>query len=229
MTPVGVVTGLTAEADCLGRAAGTDADGALAFFTSGGNADRAYAGAKDLLAQGCGGLISFGLAGGLAAELEPGDIVIADRVVLPDGRAITSDGDWRARWLAAAPPGIREATIAGSDTVVATAAAKQDLALRTGAAAVDMESHAVARAADEAARPWIALRAIADPAGRGIPAPALAGQAEDGSIRPLAVLVKLATQPWQVPALIRLAADSAAGFAALRRVARVDGAFYRLP
>ena len=85
-----------------------------------------------------------------------------------------------------------------------------------------MESHAVAAAAARAGVPFIAVRAIADPAERAIPTSALAGLAPDGSTRPIAVVARLALRPWQIAGVIRLAADSAAALAALRGVALRD-------
>ncbi|MEI7607851.1 MAG: nucleoside phosphorylase, partial [Rhodospirillaceae bacterium] len=64
--------------------------------------------------------------------------------------------------------------------------------------------------------PFLMLRAVADPAERGIPAPALAGLGPDGEPRPGAVALRLLAAPWTLPALLRLARDSEAGLAALR-------------
>jgi adenosylhomocysteine nucleosidase len=83
---------------------------------------------------------------------------------------------------------------------------------------VDMESHVVAAVAAAAGLPFLVIRAIADPAGRALPAAALAGLSPDGGTRPWTVLLALARSPGQLIALIRLAGDSAAGIAALGRV-----------
>jgi hypothetical protein len=112
--------------------------------------------------------------------------------------------------------------IAGSDTAVTTAAAKSNLQRSTGAAAVDLESHAVAAAAHAAGLPLLVVRAIADPADRPIPAAALAGLAPDGHMRPFAVLAKLALRPWDLARMARLAEDTRAAHRALRRVAALD-------
>ena len=47
---------------------------------------------KRLREKGVAGLVSFGLAIGLAPVLRPGDVVIADSVVLPGGKSIATDG-----------------------------------------------------------------------------------------------------------------------------------------
>ncbi|MFP4003003.1 MAG: hypothetical protein ACLFV8_04440, partial [Alphaproteobacteria bacterium] len=89
----------------------------------------------------------------------------------------------------------------------------------SGAAAVDMESHAVARAARERGLPWAAIRAVADPANRTIPATAMAGLAPDGTARPWRVIRELTARPQDLPALIRLGRDAQAGLATLRGAA----------
>src|SRR4051812_47660360 len=43
-------------------------------------------GARALLADGADGLISFGIAGGLAPGLRPGTLVVATEVITEDGR-----------------------------------------------------------------------------------------------------------------------------------------------
>ena len=61
------------------------------IHVSGGSALRARAGAEGLRQKGVAGLVSFGLAIGLAPVLRPGDVVVADSVVLPSGRSIATD------------------------------------------------------------------------------------------------------------------------------------------
>jgi len=51
----------------------------------------------------------------------------------------------------------------------------------TGAIAVDLESHLVAQAAARAGRPFLILRAIADPASRSLPPAAVNGLDSDGN------------------------------------------------
>ncbi|HEV7874836.1 MAG TPA: phosphorylase, partial [Enterovirga sp.] len=91
---------------------------------------------------------------------------------------------------------------------------------RTGAAAVDMESHVAAAFAHEHGLPFSALRIISDGANRVLPP--VAGQAmrADGGIDLPAVLASLARQPRQLPALLGTAIDAATAFIALRSVSR---------
>src|SRR5262249_60264974 len=82
-----------------------------------------------------------------------------------------------------------------------------------GGAAVDMESPAGAGEAVAAGLPFLVIRAIADPAGRALPAAALAGLAPDGSARPWAVLLSLLRRPPQLIGLGPAVGGRAAGVA----------------
>jgi hopanoid-associated phosphorylase len=233
---IGIVVGLVREAEAFAPALRALSSAARPLlFCSGGSVERARFGVERMIEDGVAGLLSFGMAGGLDPALEPGDVLVAERVVAPDGTSYAGDASWAAA-LVAPPaelvgcPDCRLAVIAGVDAPVLSAAAKRALRERTGAAAVDMESHVVAEAAARHGLPYIAVRAIADPAGRAIPSAALAGLAPDGGTRPLAVLARLMLRPWQIPDLVRLAADSAAALEALRGVAAGDARrLLRLP
>ncbi|HLO78401.1 MAG TPA: hypothetical protein VK196_18250, partial [Magnetospirillum sp.] len=85
----------------------------------------------------------------------------------------------------------------------------------TGAAAVDMESGAVARVAAQHGLPFLALRAIADPAGQSLPAPVLRIVDGQGRIRIRGALWALATHPL---ATAMLAFQAGAARNALRRL-----------
>jgi nucleoside phosphorylase len=125
----------------------------------------------------------------------------------------TGTGSGPERPLAAA------SLVAGSDALVLDPAAKAALGRRTGAAAVDMESHRLATVAAEAGLPCFVVRAVSDPAGRALPA--LAATALDAAGRPRigAVLAGLARRPGDLAALIRAARDSRAALATLRGAA----------
>ncbi len=232
MTRLGVVTGLAAEADCIHRAAATlpEKKRPLSYCASASaSAERARAGAERLLAEGAGALISFGIAGGLDIALAPGSLVVADAVVPPEGPSIETDPRWRDNLVARLAPGeATVAAIAGCDRVVATVAEKRALLDRTGAVAVDMESHGVAAAAQAAGVPLLIVRVVADPAARAVPSVALHALGADGRPRPAAIIARLATKPWEIVPLLRIALDSRRAFAVLGRVAAVDPAAFAL-
>ena len=220
MPGLGVLVGMTAEAACL---APLGAAARIAF--SGAQAALARRRTEALVAEGAAGLVSFGIAGALVPDRRPGRLLLPPTVVGLDRHdAWPVDRRWHRllaeRAMAAGLVLDAGVSLCGSDRPVTTAADKAALAAVTGAAAVDMESHIVAAVARAHGLPFLVLRAIADPAERAIPAPALAGLGADGQTRPWAVAARLLAAPWTLPALIRLAADSAAALAALAEAIR---------
>ena len=185
----------------------------LCLLAGGGLPEGAEAAAEWLVSQGVGGLVSFGLAGGLDPALHPGDIVVPHSV--RDGDHVTAtDPRLSARF---GPP----AGILFADTAVVTnSREKARLFERTGAIAIDLESGAVARVAMRHGLPFAVLRAICDPAERDLPPAALAALDNAGAIGIARVLASVVRHPNQVPALIALGRDAAAARVALKRRVR---------
>ena len=220
MTRVGVVTGLAAEARLIGRLVDDTGNDAPLIACAGPGRGEESAG--QLIDRGAGALLSFGLAGGLDPWLKPGDLICPDRVLRADGGAIQTDTIWRGRVLAEARiAGIdmAEGALYGHGEPVAQIDAKRRLARESGAAAVDMESHAVAAIAARHGRKFIALRAVVDTADRSVPSAALAAMDPAGHIRGVAVALALLRSPGQIPAMIGLARDTRIAMRALRRSA----------
>ena len=155
------------------------------------------------------GVISFGVAGGLDPTLKSGDLVVATEVMAGDTRWLAgltlSD-----ELLASIPLGGRRvirAGLAGVEQVIAAQDGKAALRSETGAAAVDMESHIAAAYAAEAGLPFAALRVISDPAGRALPALAMAAIKPNGDIDLRKVLRGLARNPFTLRALVSTGID----------------------
>jgi adenosylhomocysteine nucleosidase len=163
-------------------------------------------------------LLSVGIAGALDPGLRVGDLV--------------ADGDeaWCAALIAEArptpgpaspslaPP--RRGGVRGVDQPAASI--EEKAALRaTGAAAVDMESHIVARVAAAHNLPYAVFRIISDTASHTLPPAARVPLNEDGTVNLPAVLAALARNPAQLPALIRTARDANLALKTLLR--RLDG------
>lgn len=145
---------------------------------------------------GCGSLWSLGLAGGLDPALSAGALLLPAAVLTPDGvlRAPAVDA-LRAALGAAAPRGGRLLTAAAA---IATIEEKRALRAATGAAAVDMEAAGVADAAAELGLPWVALKAILDPADLPLPAPLARCARADGGLRVGGLLAALlAPRAWR--------------------------------
>jgi adenosylhomocysteine nucleosidase len=212
---IGVVTGLVAEARCLRQ-------GQNRFVCTGGDSARARAGAERLVAQDVCALCSFGLAGGLQPGLTSGSLLLPEAVITLSDERIETDTVWRERLdYLAVTEGLdpKRLTVVGSDEVAATPDAKAALFKATGAAAVDMESHAVGEVAMAARLPFVVVRVVADTYDETIPNAAREGLGEDGHIRPLAVLLELMRRPQETGSLIRLGRESGRALSALRRVA----------
>jgi hopanoid-associated phosphorylase len=167
------------------------------------------------------GLVSFGCAAGLAPEMRTGTCVIA-RTVLAIGEAFVTDPQWSARMLAALPKAVH-ADLASVERPIQLPAEKRGLHARTGAVAVDMESHIAGRLARERGLPFAALRVVLDPAGRAVPKAALAGHGSDGSSDVRAVMRALWRRPRELPEVIRLGFDFAIASRALLRCRRQLG------
>jgi adenosylhomocysteine nucleosidase len=208
---LGVVVGLATEARIARRAGWRVAIG-------GGTAAGATAAAIALIEQGCTGLISFGLAGGLDPALRPGALVVPSAVIAGEVRHATDAA------LSHILGGMTPHTVAGADAIVAGIAAKRALRKLTGAAAVDLESGAVARTATTRGLPFAVLRAICDPADCALPPAALLALDAGGEVSAWRVLASLAAHPAQIPALFALARDAAAAKRSLAaRIRQVAG------
>jgi len=147
-------------------------------------------------------ILSCGIAGALAPSLRPGDVVIDGNVLLVER-------------LGQALPHAHRGGIVGSDAIAASAAEKRILHERTGAIAVDMESHVAARVAVLKGVPFAALRVISDCADDDLPPAALVGMRPDGGMALGAVLASLARNPRQLPALIRTGRQADQAFRSL--------------
>jgi hopanoid-associated phosphorylase len=187
--------------------------------------------------KGCHGVLSFGIAGGLAPHLKPGACVVA-RSVISDGGRYPSDSSWaqsligRVQGRTSRRAGLQRVSfgdIVGSDVPVAGVDIKRRLYEMTGAVAVDMESHVAARIAVEHGVPFAAFRVITDPSHRALPPAALVATNAEGGVDFHAIIRSLIDHPAQVAMLFRLALDSWAARRALVPSRRFLGPTLGLP
>jgi adenosylhomocysteine nucleosidase len=169
----------------------------------------------DRLSAGARGIISIGIAGGLAPGLQPGQWIVAD-AVLVDDVSVPTDRLWTGR-LAARLPEATRGLMVGANAMVAEAAQKAALHRATGALAVDMESHVVARVAERHRLPFAVARVVSDAAQRSLPPAARVGMKSDGRMDLPAVLRSLMAHPGQLPALMRTGLEAERSFRALLR------------
>ena len=129
--------------------------------------------AERLLGCGVTRLANWGVAGALDATLAAGDVLIVDRVrYARDDPGFATDIDANEHLAATLAPAlrVRRGTLWSAAQPVATLSEKQALAECSGAIAVDMEAAPVAAVAQRAKLPFVAVKAICDPATRELPA-----------------------------------------------------------
>ncbi len=206
------VCGLAAEAR-IARAAG------FSTVIGAGDRDRTTALVEEAVRRAnC--LVSFGIAGALAPQLRPGDVVISTEVVSDGGRRRAEDS-FRLRVAGLAGGiGAIQGPVLGARRVIASSSEKRRIWEATGALAVDLESDVVARVAASAGIPFVVVRTIADTAHRELPPAALIPLAEDGAPDLTRVLACVIRRPRQLAALFGLARETRAALAALVLPAR---------
>lgn len=175
----------------------------------------------------CGGLVSFGVAGGLDPALKPGACVVASSIVAGSSR-IATDSHWSEQLIKTIPDAVY-GILAGVRAPVADPAAKRALHEKTGAIAVDMESHVVAKVAAAHGLPMAAIRVITDPAMRALPEAVLAAMRPDGTTSIIAMVRSLMKRPRELPALVQTALDARAARSTLLRGRQLLGPGLGLP
>ncbi|MBI4201064.1 MAG: hypothetical protein HY531_02095 [Chloroflexi bacterium] len=136
------------------------------------------------------GLLTWGFAGGLAASLLPGDVVLADRVVeLSTGEHFPCQGDLLPLRF------VQRGALLCAHRVIGSAAEKQRLGEDWQAVAVDLESAGVARAAALAAVPFAAIKSITDDFRHSISIDFQDCQSEHGELSAVRIIQK-GIQSW---------------------------------
>jgi adenosylhomocysteine nucleosidase len=210
LNAAGVVAALAAEARALGPAARGGGRPVLANGTlvavSGIGCEAAGRAARDLIEAGARALVSWGMAGALDPKLAAGTVCLPDEIIASDGTSFGTARHWReplAALVAADRPVIGGRLLTRGqpiDTVVA-----KDVAYRaTGAAAVDMESAAVAQAAATHGLPFIAVRVIVDTARDTLPR-AVVAASRAGQVQIWRLILGLLISPADIAPLVRLA------------------------
>lgn len=206
---LGIVTGLKSEARLV---AGLGA----AVISGGGQATVTRDKIASLIAEGVTGLVSFGIAGGLDPALPVGALVISDTVFDASGYRYLGDTAWCGRAVSAVPGAVRGAVYA-SDTIVESAAFKDQLFRHLKTVTADMESHHVARAAAQHGLPFIVIRAVSDTATEALPAAFGEGVDADGNTRVMPIIRALLTGRLSFPAVLRAGSCASQALRALRQ------------
>lgn len=167
----------------------------------------------------CVALVSFGVAGALAKDLNLGALVIADALVDLDGNAFSPDAGWLRRVAAKVDVDAR-IFFSNPTEVCATAAERAALRAKLGADVVDEESLAVAALAKARGLPFLILRAISDTADQDVLPGDAQAQRPDGSEDILPIIGDALRDPGEA---IREAEGFGRALDALRAAFRVLG------
>ena len=225
LSRVGIVCALASEARHLGPARkltdplGSLSDGTLVAVTGMGRSV-ASKGARSLIDAGATALASFGMAGGLDPTLRPGDVLVPSEVAELQGPCFNTAFDWSEQVSSVVGTQVHRGRLLTSPRAVASVADKADLFRATGAAAVDMESAAIAQVAQQQSLPFIAVRVIVDSAGDVLPRAVTVAADREGHLHIWRLIGALALAPSELAPLIRLARRYQAANRSLATVAR---------
>lgn len=220
---IGMIIALPSEATRLAQGKGWEKSGGYALQRqilpggidlfiglSGMGIGNALRTAEELVQRGATMLVNAGISGGLVTGLRPGDLVIAESVLLVEKGQVS--GTWRADRRAAvqaadllAKGGIlsRHGRIMTSVRPVLSASMKKKYGEQFHSLVVDMESAGVAMAAGEAGLPFFIMRAVCDPFMESIPPWLFSSLNGDGSVCVQKLFREVVRRPVSVVNLLR--------------------------
>jgi adenosylhomocysteine nucleosidase len=220
------VTGIVAALKAEARTLGPRADGCL-LAISGMGPQAAARAARELVAAGAEGLLSFGLAGALDPQLAAGTLLLPQHIVDGATGAHLTYDPWRER-LAAQATGIRDAGAVVGGTLLSvaqpltTVESKSQARASTGASAVDMESFAIADIAAQLGVRFAVARVVIDSATDTLPLSVIQATGIYGDVNLPRLVAGLVGAPADFPALLQLPRRYRAALRALRALAQLD-------
>jgi nucleoside phosphorylase len=171
----------------------------VATITRMGTLAAAQAAERVLAAGEIDHMLVVGIAGGIGASVQIGDLVVPERVL-----DLASSAEHRPAGLGGAAP---RGTLATADGLIVDPAFFEQLAQR-GVIAIDMETSAVAAVCERRGCPWSVYRAISDRAGDpGVDAAVFGLATPDGGPDLAAIARFVLTRPWRLPELVKLGRD----------------------
>lgn len=221
-----IVAALASERRALERGAGRAAPGWTRVLQSGPGPVAARTAAARAVDAGACALVSWGIAGGLIPDAQPGTVILPPRVIAGEGDVVATDADWRSRVNALLPPEIRrlERDLASVPHVLVRPADKSRLAAALSVAAADLESHAVGREAVLSGIPFIAIRVIVDGPDDLLPDDVEALVRPNGEVARLRALTSALRNPARLRLFTHLGRRSALAHQVLTATARALGA-----
>ncbi len=222
---IGVIAALPGEAKSLRKSTAHWGSSRPEVVLSGIGPRAAGAAAEDLAWAGASGLVSFGYAGALKPSLKSGTLILPDEVIDADGNRHGTDRAWLAALAAAISPDVPVVSgpLLSVGHMLASAEDKQMAHVATGAVAVDMESAAIAAAAERHGLPFIAVRAVLDEAAQTVPSAIMAAVDDTGTVALGRLFLALLARRREIAALIPLARAARATDRTLLAVCRLGG------
>lgn len=241
MTPekpgrLGIITALPAEANCFSTASFPFKEiitiNETLIIVSGMGAENAASATQQLINHGATALVSWGTAGGLSKDLQPGDILLPESVLLNnENQKYQTDHNWRQQLLKSITSDLKtnEGLLLHSDTVVTNTEQKLELHKKTKAIAVDMESGAIAQIADQNKLPFLIIRSVVDSSDESIPISAINSVDEFGQTKPFYLISNLLKKPGDIPKLIKLGSHFQQARKSLKQVSKLAGTLLAVP
>lgn len=189
---------------------------------SGAGSVNAAAGAKLLIANGATRLISWGCAAALAMRLNPGDLILADKLIDAENIEHVVDLDWHshAKKTLEAYITVSSGNLADSVGIISSSKDKKQMHAKTGAVALDMESMSIAKVAKHHSLPVLVIRVIADPVSMSLPKAINYSLNSQGEIVMPKLLFFILLRPSELPGLIKLGIHFSAAKKTLKSIAK---------
>lgn len=181
------------------------ADNCLVAY-SGAGPENARRAAQQLIEQGAQRLLSWGCAGALDETLPAGRLCIPEQLQNLQGSTCSSDPEWRRQICSALAKrfDICAGPLLEGTRIIAASAEKKHLGKMHRAQLVDMESYACASVAEQANVPFVAIRAIADPAAMDLPRAVGFALEANGQVSLHKILRYIMVHPGEIAGLIKL-------------------------
>ncbi|NQV55540.1 MAG: hypothetical protein HQ503_06750 [Rhodospirillales bacterium] len=221
MRKIGIITGLKSEADCLGPYLDPSK---FEIQISGASSERAFTLCNAMARSGAELLISFGVAGALGADLNPGDLILPETIIAGPGTEFTVDAGIRNKLLSQIPKSltamkISSGSIYGSDALITSPEEKRALHSRFGSLGTDMESHKMALAAADNGLPFLVIRSVLDELEATLPKSVHGAIKPDGTPDYARIIANFCAHPSEIASLAGLALRSRKALSSLRGIA----------
>ncbi len=177
----------------------------LVILSGAGSAHASMATQK-LIKKGAEQLISWGCAGALAPFLKAGDLLIPKSILTQDATQLATQQSWSKQIISTLESAIQcyDGSLFANDSVITLAEDKMHLYQTSKALAVDMESAALARVAQQAKVPFVVIRSIVDPADLDLPNAISHAMSDNGIVSIPKLVFYLCLHPVELPRLIKL-------------------------